>query len=122
MPCQIGDGIFESAPEVWIRRRASVPRPPGRIDDELLKIGEPAILRDSGYSARWQHREPTQVNRLRTFRYEIVVEKSMMADLIVGVIGDVLRHIAVKNLKGSHVARGKAFLDGLAVEYKIDGG
>ena len=39
----------------------------------------------------------------------------MVADLIVGVVDDVLRHIAVEHLKSSNVVRSKTRLNFLAV-------
>ena len=39
----------------------------------------------------------------------------MMADLVVGVVGDVLRHVTVEHLKSDHVIRSKSGSDYFAL-------
>src|SRR6266436_1589769 len=94
---KIWDRIFEVATEIRVHRPAPVPCPPCGVYGQLLQIGKPPVLWDSSYLARRQDCESTQVDGLCAFRNEVVVEKSVVADLIIGIIGDVLRHVAVEN-------------------------
>src|SRR6266581_2264837 len=89
---QVRDRILKRTSEVGILCIAAVACPPSRVNGELLQIGEPAVLWHAGYPAGWQNGEVAQIDGLRALRCQIIVEKLMMADLVVGVVGDVLRH------------------------------
>src|SRR5437899_11901398 len=52
-----------------------------------------------------------KIDGLRTFRRQVIVEELMMADLVVGIVGDVLRHVAVEHLKCNDVIRSKPGCD-----------
>src|SRR5437899_7385812 len=113
-PGQVRDGVFKRASEVGVFR-AAVPIPPLRVHLQLLQIRKPAVLWHAGYPAGWQNGEVAQIDGLRALRCQIIVEKLMMADLVVGVVGDVLRHVTVEHLKSDHVIRSKSGSDYFAL-------
>src|SRR6266566_7360382 len=117
---QVRDRILKRTSEVGILCIAAVACPPSRVNGELLQIGEPAVLWHAGYPAGWQNGEVAQIDGLRALRCQIIVEKLMMADLVVGVVGDVLRHVTVEHLKSDHVIRSKSGSDCFAIELQID--
>src|SRR3984893_19122712 len=82
---------------------APVSRIPARIHDQLLKVGQAAGLLGPGRLAAGQSSKLVEVDRLRPPRLQISVEEGRVAYLVVGVIGDVLRHVAVKVLQRSNV-------------------
>jgi len=61
-----------------------------------------------------------QVDLLCAFRLQVVVEKPVVADLIVGVVGDVLRHIAVEHEEPGDVGWSEPSNDFLPVEFEIN--
>ena len=64
-PGKVRNCVFETASEIGVLCRAPVPRPPRRVYGQLLQIGKPAILRDSGYLTRRQNGKlACQVDRL----------------------------------------------------------
>jgi hypothetical protein len=81
----------------------------------LLQVGKPAVLGNPGYLTGRQDRKLTQVDRLGALGDQIIVEKTVMADLIVGVVRDVLGHITVEDLERRNIVRGKPGLDRLTV-------
>ena len=58
--------------------------------------------------AAWQIAECIQVNRIRAFRNQVSIDELFVADLIVGVVMNVLRHVAVENCKRGRVLRASA--------------
>ncbi len=46
-----------------------------------------------------------QVHGLRALGFQEIVEKPVVADLIIGVVVNVLSHIAVEDLEGGRVQR-----------------
>src|SRR4029077_4828017 len=112
---QVRDGVFKSSPEIGISTGASVPSPPRRVHGQLFQVGKPAVLGNPGYLTARQDRKLTQVDRLGALGDQIIVEKTVMADLIVGVVRDVLGHITVEDLERRNIVRGKPGLDRLTV-------
>jgi hypothetical protein len=53
----------------------------------------------------------TQVNGRRALRHEVVVEKPVMADFVIGVVGNILGHVTVEHLQCRYVVRSKAGLE-----------
>src|SRR5207244_6827133 len=74
-----------------------------RIHDRLLKVGQATGLLGPGRLAAGQSSKLVEVDRLRPPRLQVGVEEGRVAYLVVGVVGDVLRHVAVKVLQRSNV-------------------
>src|SRR5215471_10878722 len=53
---------------------------------------------------------------------EIVVEEAMMTDLVIGIVVDVLRHVAVEDLQGKDIIGSQAGGDVFSVELDVVGG
>src|SRR5258705_2710585 len=94
---EIWNCVLESSTKVRVRGFAAVPCPPTGVYRQLLQVGEASLLGNSRDLTRGQNRKAAQVDGLCTLRLQVVVEKPVMTDLIVGVVGDVLRHIAVEH-------------------------
>ena len=117
---EIWNCVLESSSKVWVRGLAAVPCPPFGVDRQLLQVGEASFLGNSSDLTRRQNRKVAQVNRLCAFRLQVIVEKPVVADLIVGVVGDVLRHIAVEHEESGDVGWSEPSNDFLTVEFQID--
>src|ERR1700739_2649047 len=115
------DCVLESSSKVWICRLAAEPCPPFSVYRQLLQGGEAACLGNARDFTRGQNGKIfPQVDSLSALRLEVVVEKPMVTDLIVGVVGDVLRHIAVKNQETRDVIWSEPGDDFLTVDFQID--
>src|SRR4029077_9486034 len=91
---EVGNCVFELSAKVRVRGLAAQPRPPSGVDGQLLQVGEAPGLGNSSDFTRGQNRKVSrQVDGFSAFRLQVVVEKPVVADLIVGVVGDVLRHV-----------------------------
>src|SRR5882757_9089538 len=74
---------------------AAILRPEAGIDGELSKICQPTHLpRPIRFTAR-QLREWSQIDWLNTDRLQIIAEESRVADLIIGVVVNILRHVSI---------------------------
>src|SRR3984893_7092492 len=102
-PGEIWNCVLESSSKVGVGRCAAVPRPPAGVNRQLLQVGEAPFLRNSCDSTRRQNSKAAQVDLFCAFRLQVVVKKPVMTDLIVGVVADVLRHIAVEYQKACDV-------------------
>src|SRR5260221_4188233 len=113
---EIWNCVFEGSTKVRIRGLAAVPRPPTGVNRQLLQVGEAPFLGNSSDLTRRQNRKAAQVDLFCAFRLQVVVKKPVMTDLIVGVVTDVLWHIAVEYQKASDVVwsepAGKRQIDG----------
>jgi hypothetical protein len=83
----------------------AVPRPPARVDRQLHQIRETADLIGAGRLTARQRPERVQIDRLGAFRHQVRVDELRVADLVVGVIADVLRHVAVEDGERRRVTR-----------------
>src|ERR1700719_3367798 len=90
---EIWNRVLKSSSEIRIRGVAAVKGPPGGVDGQLLQVGKAAILRNAGYLARRQNGKTAQVDRFCTLGLQIIIQKSVVTDFVVGVVGYVLRHI-----------------------------
>jgi hypothetical protein len=92
--------------KIGILVAAAIPRPPTGIDDKLHEIGEPQFsLVGPCRLAALQSREFTQVNRRRVDRLKLSVEEVVMAELILGIVVDVLRHVPIEVVQRIGVGR-----------------
>src|SRR6202035_3149114 len=102
--------LVQARNELWECRgeirivRAPISRPRARVDGELHEIGQPADLGSAGRSAAWQAPELVQVDYRCTLRGQVGVDERLMADLIVGVVRDVLRHVAIEHAQSGKVS------------------
>jgi hypothetical protein len=105
---QAGNGLREDRIRVKIGiGDAAILRPKAGVDGELGKIGESSHLLGAVRFAARQLREWSQVGWLDTDRFQVITEKSCVADFIVGVVMNVLRHVAIEKLQGlgiGHIA------------------
>jgi hypothetical protein len=105
---QAWNGLSEDCVRVKIGiGDAAISRPEAGVDGELGKIGESSHLPGPICFAARQLRERSQINWLGANRFQIITEESCVADLIIGVVMNVLRHVAIEELKGlsiGHVA------------------
>jgi hypothetical protein len=93
---EVGDGVWENVAEVGVLRVAAVARPEAGVDGQLHQVGQPPDLLGSGCLAAGQGAELVQVDRLRAVRLQVSVDESEVADLVVGVVVDVLIHVLVQ--------------------------
>jgi hypothetical protein len=70
-------------------------------------VSRPILLR-AGRLAAGQGAELVQVDRFRAVRLKVGVEELEVADLVVGVVVDVLRHVVVQHLERLGVFRAAA--------------
>ena len=96
---QSRDGLRERVAEVGVQRVAAVARPEAGVDGQLHQVCEPPdLLGPGGLTAR-QSAKLIQIDGLGPFRSQIGVKEREMADLIVGVVVDVLVHVLVQHRK-----------------------
>src|SRR5579863_602924 len=82
---------------------AAVAGPEAGVDGEIHQVGEAAkVARARGFAAG-QVGEWRKVNRLGADGFEVGVNESLVTQLVVGVVVNVLRHVAVENLQRSLV-------------------
>src|SRR6202011_406132 len=75
---------------------AAIARVPAGVDVEFLQVCEPPqFLVCASCLGAGQRAKFVQVDRLGTLRHQVGVEEGGVAQLIVGVIGDVLGHVGV---------------------------
>ena len=117
---QVRDSVLKRTSQVRVGCRAAVPRPPGGVHRQLLQVGKAPFLRNSCDLTRRQSGKVAQVDRLCAFRSQVVVEKPMVTDLVVGVVGDVLGHIAVEHEESGDVGWSESGSDFQTVEFEIN--
>src|SRR5207302_11036041 len=100
---QTRDRVGEGRTEIGVAN-AAIARPPAGIHRELLKVRKPASLGDERDLTGRQILEFAQVDLLLPFGLQIGIEESGVAYLIIGVVGDILGLIAIKNDQASLIA------------------
>ena len=96
---QTRDCLNKRRTGVEIRVRcAAIARPKTGVYSELRKVCEPfkILVRPCRRTAR-QSSKPAEVYGLGAFRLQVRFEKSCVTNLIIGIVVDVLRHVAIKN-------------------------
>src|SRR6266699_949399 len=93
---QTGDSIREGRAEIRVSS-AAVASPPAGIYSELLKVRKPSSLRNERHLTGRQIRELPQVNLVLAFGSQIGIQESCVTQLVIGVIGNVLRLIPIQN-------------------------
>src|SRR5205085_12079827 len=83
--------------------RAAVPRIETRVNIEQLWICQASdLLRPRRFTA-WQSMKLREIDLLRTFGLQVGVEEFCVAYLVVGIIADVLRHVAIEIRKRRNI-------------------
>ena len=94
--------LIEGCAEIGVGR-AAVPDPPTGVHRKAGEVCEPSDLSGPVRGAARQSTKVIEVDCRRALRSQVRVKEGGMANLIVGVVVNVLVHVAVKNLKGSRV-------------------
>ena len=102
---KVWDGLREGVAEVGVQRVAAVARPEAGVDGQLHQVGEPSDLLGAGRLTARQSTKLIQIDGLGPFRSQIGVNEREMADLIVGVVVDVLVHVLVQHRKRRGIGR-----------------
>ena len=90
---------------IGIFHAAAVPGVPTRVHRELHEVGDPAdLIGPSGATAR-QGAKLIEVDRVRTLGSQVGVQEVTVAELIVGIVMDVLRHVGIKVVEGGGIGR-----------------
>ena len=71
----------------------------------LAKTISDIITEALDFAKKAKNAELAEIDGLRAFRRQIIIQKSMMADFIIRVICNVLRHVAVEHLQRGNVSR-----------------
>ncbi len=93
---QRGNSLRERVPEVRVLGAAAVAGVPSGVNGKLHQVGEPTKLIRSCCLAAGQGTELLEVGRCGSMGDQVVVEPNFVCQLILGVVADVLRHIAVQ--------------------------
>src|SRR5262249_32659951 len=83
---------------------AAVSEPPTRVHAELHQVRKTTNLFRARRAAAWQSAEAVETHGRRALRCQIRVKKLFVADLVVGVVGNVLRHILVEHFQRRDVS------------------
>src|SRR5204863_1755876 len=80
--------------EIGVVAVIAVARPKTGIDRELQKIGQPLLfLVGPGRMTAAQSAERLEVDRLSALRNQVSVEEGEVADLVIGIVVDIDRHV-----------------------------
>ena len=98
------DGLRQLVAEVGVEPVAAVARPEAGVDAQLHQVGQPAdVLLSAVRLAARQLPEPVEVNRLLAVRLQVGVDEGDVAELVVGVVVDVLVHVPIQHLHGGGI-------------------
>src|SRR4030088_70775 len=99
-----GEWSLEVHPEIRVLC-AAVPRIPTKVDVELQQVCQPSEILCAGRLTTGQGPERIQIDRRLALGHQVGVEERRVAQFIVGIIGDVLSHIAIKVAQSRYVGR-----------------
>src|SRR5712692_6055960 len=102
---QAGNCLWKSVTEIGVFRATAIPSPPAGVHGELHDIGEPADLLSACRLTAWQRTKLVQVDYVRAFGFQVSVNEYFVGQLILGIVMDILIHVAVENLQGRGVDR-----------------
>ena len=100
---QARDCVREGCTEIGIGR-AAVAGPPTGIHGELREICQPSDFAGAGRRTARQGAKRIQIDTSLAFGVEICIEEINVALFIVGIVGDILRLVAIENFKRTYVA------------------
>ena len=99
--------------ERWVKIRvigaAAIPRPPTGVDFEPHEIGEPFFcFVGAGRLTAFQSAKVIKVNWLCALRKQIGIEEGGVAELILGIVVDILRHVSIEDVQRRGVGHASA--------------
>jgi hypothetical protein len=98
--------------KVWIEIGvvvvAAIAGPETGVDIEIHQVGEPSDIGGPSRFTAWQIGKLIQVDRISADRLQLGVDEGKVTFLVVSVVVDVLRHVAVKDLQRSDAERAAA--------------
>ena len=100
---QSWNGLREGVAEVGVQGVAAVARPEAGVHGQLHQVGETSDVLSTGRLTARQSTKLIQINGLGPFRSQIGVKEREMADLIVGVIMDILVHVLIQHFHGGGI-------------------
>ena len=102
--CPFSNPGWERVAEIRVLRAAAVARPITGVHGELHQVGKPSdLLGACRFTAR-QRAKLIQIDGIPTLRNQVGVDELEMADLILGIVVDILGHVPIQYLQGSRVA------------------
>ncbi len=97
---QTGNRLSKFCHGIKIRiRDAPIPRPKTCINGELGQIGKAPNLLCPISLAAGENAEMGEVSGAHAFRFQVILKKPGVADLVVGIVVDVLRHVPIEQLE-----------------------
>src|SRR5579864_7773789 len=84
--------------------RAAMPCVPVEIDIELQQVCQPANSFGTSRLTAGQGTEYVQVHGRLALRDQISIQERRMAQFIVGIVGDILRHIAIQVAERGYIS------------------
>src|SRR5260370_19712028 len=98
---QARNRLVKGVPEIGVLRAAAVARPPTGVHGELHEVGEPFfVLLCACRLTALQRAKPIQIDGLCASRFQELVEEREVADLILGIVVDILGHVHIQIFKG----------------------
>src|SRR5437588_8313888 len=96
---QTRDGLSERATQIGVLRAAAVARPPAGVHGEMHEVGEPPDLLGAGRFTARQIAKLIQVDGIGALGNQVRVDEGHVAELILGIVVDILGHIRIEHLK-----------------------
>ena len=94
---QTRDGLSERVTEIRVLRAAAVARPPTGVHGELHEVGEPSDLLGAGRFTARQRAKLIQIDGCRALRSQVRVDEGEVAELILGIVVDILGHVPIQH-------------------------
>ncbi|HYL43133.1 MAG TPA: hypothetical protein VEU97_07100 [Ktedonobacteraceae bacterium] len=100
---QTRDSLSERITEIGVLRATAVAGPPAGVHRELHEVGEPSDLPGACRFTARQRAKLIQIDGIRALGDQIGVDEREVAELILGIVVDILVHIPIQLFKGSGV-------------------
>ena len=101
---QTRDGWWEGVTEIGVLRAAAVLSPPTGIHGELHEVCEPSDLLGAGRFTARQRAKLIQIDWISAFRNQVRIDKREVAELILGIVVDILGHVPIQHFKGFDIS------------------
>src|SRR5258707_8803691 len=110
---QTGDGLLkrEIGVEIGIVSVVPVPTPEAGVDRKLQKIGESLLSRGpcrrtASQRAEMLSTQEIDVRSRGALRSQVIPKEGLVTELVIRIVGDVLKHITIENGESRGVERG----------------